>query len=214
MQAIWRHGEHVRPPYARSLRLRRELNRRCPSQRFDSWTCRIALRARPVALRPAQSMQSVGAIRMPDCIGLRGRLAFQHEGFRAAALACLDVRHLPAGCHGSILRHERIGFTFDGGGIAVLDEQPVVSLAAIAITLHAHEHPAAVHALAFHDEFQLTLAQLLLGGCIAFGRPETAVPELDGAAAVFALRDSALEVTVVERVIFYLDRETLVARVR
>ena len=64
------------------------------------------------------------------------------------------------------------------------------------------------------DRGALTLAQLLLGGCIAFRRPETAVPELDGTAAVFALRDSALEVTVVERVIFYLDRETLVARVR
>jgi len=150
---------------------------------------------------------------MPDCIGLRG-CVFKHEGFRAAALACLDIRHPPAGCHGSILRHERIGFTFDGGGIAVLDEQPVVSLAAIAITLHSHEHPTAVHALAFHDEFQLTLAQLLLGGCIALRRPETAVPELDGTSAVFALRDSALEVTVVEGVIFYLDRETLVARVR
>ena len=87
---------------------------------------------------------------MPDCIGLRG-CVFQHEGFRAAALACLDIRHLPAGCHGSILRHESLGFTFEGGGIAVLDEQPVVSLAAIAITLHSHEHPTAVHALAFHD---------------------------------------------------------------
>src|SRR5688572_1063954 len=151
---------------------------------------------------------------MPDCIGLRGRHAFQHEWFRAATLAGLDVRHLPAGCHRSILLHERLGLTFDDGGVALLDEQPVVSLAAIAITLHPHEHPRTVHAVAFHDEFQLTLAQLLLRRCIAFGRPEPAVPELDGAAAVFAIRDSALEVNVVDRVICYLYRETLVARVR
>jgi len=55
-QNIIPYASRVRPPDARSLRLRRELNHRCPSQRSDSWTCRIALRARPVALRPAQSM--------------------------------------------------------------------------------------------------------------------------------------------------------------
>jgi len=36
---------------------RGEIVRACPWRRFDSWTCQIALRVRPVALRPAQSMQ-------------------------------------------------------------------------------------------------------------------------------------------------------------
>ena len=71
-----------------------------------------------------------------------------------------------------------------------------------------------MHALAFHDEFQLALAQLLLGGCIPFRCPETPVPDLDGTAAVLAFWNSALEVTVVERVVFYLDCKALVTRIR
>ena len=48
---------------------------------------------------------------------------------------------------------------------------------------------------------------------IAVGRPEAAVPEHDGAAAILALGDGAFEVAVIERVIFGLDGKPLVAGV-
>jgi len=50
--------EKLRPGAAGGTKVtRREIVRACPWRRFDSWTCQIALRVRPVALRPAQSMQ-------------------------------------------------------------------------------------------------------------------------------------------------------------
>jgi len=50
--------EKLRPGAAGGTKVTRgEIVRACPWRRFDSWTCQIALRVRPVALRPAQSMQ-------------------------------------------------------------------------------------------------------------------------------------------------------------
>ena len=56
---------------------------------------------------------------------------------------------------------------------------------------------------------QFALAQGLRG--IAIRRPEAAVPQHDGAAAVLALGDRAFEVAVIERVILGLDGKALVA---
>ena len=51
----------------------------------------------------------------------------------------------------------------DGVFVAVLDQQPVGTLAAVAVVLHAHQDPAAVQALALEREFQIALRQSLLG---------------------------------------------------
>ena len=50
--------------------------------------------------------------------------------------------------------------------VLVLDRQPVVALAAVAIVLHAHQHPAALQ-LASQDELQLALAQRRLDVVVA-----------------------------------------------
>src|SRR5262249_38909851 len=112
-----------------------------------------------------------------------------------------------------VFGHEYVRLAFDGSYVAMLDEQPVSALAAVAITTHTHEHPASMHALAFHHEFQFALAQLLLGRGLAFRRPQTPIPKLHGAPAVLAVRNRAFEIAIVERVILHLDREPLVARI-
>ena len=43
--------------------------------------------------------------------------------------------------------------------------------------------------------------------------PIAAIPNHDGAAAILALRNGALEVAVVQRMVFDLDREPLVVRI-
>lgn len=52
-----------------------------------------------------------------------------------------------------------------------------------------------------------------LGRYVAFGFPVTAIPKHDGASAIFALRDRAFKVTVVEGMVFDLDRQPLVGRI-
>src|SRR4051812_26397462 len=49
---------------------------------------------------------------------------------------------------------------------------------------------------------------------VAISGPKAEVPEHDGAAAILALRDGALEVPVIERVILGLDGKALVAGVK
>ena len=91
----------------------------------------------------------------------------------------------------------------------MLDQQPVgfLAAAAFAVPFHAHQHPAAVQALAFEDELQVAAPQPLLR--IADRPPIAAVPELHRAAAILALGDGALEVAIVERMILGLHRQPL-----
>ncbi len=96
----------------------------------------------------------------------------------------------------------------------MFDQQPVVSLAAEAISLHAHEDPAPVQAVSGQLEFQLARLQLLRGRGLTLGGPGAAVPQLDGAAAVFSARNGPLEITVVERVILDLDGQAFLRRVQ
>ena len=94
--------------------------------------------------------------------------------------------------------------------VAVLDQQPVGALAAVAIVLHPHQHPAAMQPLALEDEFEVALGERFLGRAPPFGLPVAAVPELDRAAAILALGDGAFEIAIVERMVFDLDRQALV----
>src|SRR5258708_3430284 len=45
------------------------------------------------------------------------------------------------------------------------------------------------------------------------GFPVAAIPKLHGAATILALRNGAFEIAIIERVIFHLHREALVARI-
>ncbi len=90
-----------------------------------------------------------------------------------------------------------------------LDQQPVVALLA-APAAHAHQVPETVQLLAVERERQMALAQALVR--IVLRLPAAAVPDHHRAAAVFALRDGALEFVVVDRVVLDLHGEPLVAR--
>ena len=76
--------------------------------------------------------------------------------------------------------------------VAVLDQQPVGALAAGPVTLHPHQHPAAVQPLAVEREFQIAVRERRLRRRIASGSQIAAVPELHRAAAILALREWCL----------------------
>src|ERR1700704_3817814 len=90
-----------------------------------------------------------------------------------------------------------------------LDEQPV-GLGLAGTAAHADQVPGAPELLAVEREGQMTLLEALMR--IAVRLPDPPIPDHDRAAAVFALRDRALEFVVLDRVILDLDREALLAR--
>ena len=69
--------------------------------------------------------------------------------------------------------------------------------------------PAALELLAVKLEFEMALGEALVR--VADRRPCPPVPDDDGAAAIFALGDRALEVGVFERMVLDCDREPLLA---
>jgi hypothetical protein len=110
------------------------------------------------------------------------------------------------------ISQQPVGIALVRSCITVLDQEPVVAFRlAFAIPAHAHQHPTSVQALAVEREFQVALRQPLVR--VDLGFPIAAVPELHRAGAILALRDRALEVAVVERMILDLDREPLVVRI-
>ena len=60
--------------------------------------------------------------------------------------------------------------------------------------------------LAFQDELQFAFFKRLDRIRVIFGRPVAAIPHLNRAAAVLALGDGPLEITIVERVILDFHR--------
>jgi hypothetical protein len=92
----------------------------------------------------------------------------------------------------------------------MLDEEPVGALAAAAVVAQTHQHPAAVQSLALERELQVAAAQRLLGRLGPLRNPVAAIPKLHGAAPILAGRNRSFEITVIERMILHLDRETLV----
>ena len=151
------------------------------------------------------------SVAFPDRVGGGG--GPDHEGFGGGLPAGGDVGHGAARRDRAVFVGERFAVAVAGGVVAVLDQQPVGALAAGLVVLDADQDPAAVQALAFEAELEVAVGQGLLGGLRAFRGPVAAVPDLDGAAAVLALGDGALEVAVAERVVLDLDGEALVVRV-
>src|SRR5262249_21219149 len=78
------------------------------------------------------------------------------------------------------------------------------------IVFDTHQDPTALEAIALQCEFQTAALESFFRRLIALGGPVTAVPQLYRAAAVLAFGDRALEISVVQRVVFYFDRQALV----
>jgi hypothetical protein len=89
----------------------------------------------------------------------------------------------------------------------------LVALAATTIVFHPHQHPTSMQVLAVELEFQVAGLERSLRRLVAFGHPVSAAPKLNRPAAVLPLGNRALEVAVLERVIFHFDGETLFARI-
>ena len=132
------------------------------------------------------------------------------EGVRGERLV-FPARDLVHGAPGSHGRFEPI----DAGirahvVVLLLDEQPV-HVALALLRLHMHEHPGSFQAMPVQREFQVALAQPLLH--VHKRLPPAFVPQHDGAAAVFALRDGALEGAVVQRMVLHAHGQPLIAGV-
>ena len=90
--------------------------------------------------------------------------------------------------------------------IVALDEKPVLAVG-IPLAAHSHQRPSPLQLVSIENEIELSAVEVG-----AFVRsPPSAIPEHDGAAAVFALRDDPFEVAVFERVILDLNGEVFFA---
>ena len=67
-----------------------------------------------------------------------------------------------------------------------------------------------MHPFTIKHELEVAAGESLFGRSIAPRFPVAAVPELDRAAAVLALRDGPFEIAIIQGVIFDLDREPFV----
>ncbi len=92
----------------------------------------------------------------------------------------------------------------------MLDQEPVGPFSSGAVVAHADQHPAAVQLVAVQREFQIAL---LVSPLRILGFPIAAVPELHRTAAILPLRNGAFEITVIQRMVFDFDRESLVVRI-
>ena len=163
-------------------------------------------------LRAPRGCRLLAAAAIPVAVPHRARRALlvRHEGRRRAAGAERDLLQAAARCDG-LVPQQLFLVALMGEFVAMLDQQPVGSLAAEAVAAHAHQHPAAAQALTFQGEFELALFQSFVG--IALGDPIAAVPQLDRAAAILTFGDRPLEVAIIQRVVLDLDRQPLVVRI-
>jgi hypothetical protein len=98
----------------------------------------------------------------------------------------------------------------------MLDQEPVISVAAAALAVmsHPHQYPAPLQLFARERELQVAFAKGVFGISTIIGGPEAPVPKHDGTAPVLALRDRPFEVPIVEWVILDLHGKSPVARVK
>ena len=73
--------------------------------------------------------------------------------------------------------------------------------------MHAHQMPAATQLLTVERECEMAFSEAFVR--IVFRLPMSAVPDHDGAAAIFALRDRAFEFVVRDRMVLDLNRQAL-----
>ena len=63
---------------------------------------------------------------------------------------------------GAILLEQFFGAAGYGRGVPVLDQQPIGSLAAVAIAAHAHQNPTALQAFSVQGEFEIAAVERIL----------------------------------------------------
>src|SRR3954469_316180 len=142
------------------------------------------------------------------CCGFTG----EHERLGSAAFTGRNLFDGAARSDGPVLIGDRstvLAFV----AVAMLDQEPIVTCAALTVVSHAHNNPAALQLFPSEGEFQLPLSERSFGIAAVLGSPETAVPEHDRATAVLALRDGALEVPVIQRVVLDLCGEAPITRI-
>ena len=95
--------------------------------------------------------------------------------------------------------------------VPLLDQQPVVAPRLLARPwLHPDKRKPALQSLAEKHELEVAILQHLPR--VALRRPLAAIPQHHRAFAI-ARRDHAFEAAILDRVILYLDRQTLVSRI-
>src|ERR1700722_1933209 len=106
---------------------------------------------------------AAAGLRIPHGSGRRSGLFCQHEGLGRTSLAGRDCGHGAARRDGSVFCKKGVMVTGSGVGVSMLDQEPVRTLAAVAVAAHAHEYPAAV------QPFTLELKLEVAGGERALG---------------------------------------------
>ena len=136
------------------------------------------------------------AVRPPDAVAVGGDLFEPAAGGDAARLVGDDPI--------AALRQRR--------RVALLDQQPVLAVAAAMLAGHLHQCPSAMQFLAVEREFEIALG---IGGFrVGIERgPDAAIPDQRGAGAVLPARNDALEPAIFERVVFDMNRQALLARI-
>jgi hypothetical protein len=142
-------------------------------------------------------------------------LAFlKHERLRLSALASSNGLHRAAGRDGDIILIKHgAGACGHDKFVTVLDQEPVCAFGAFPIVGHADGDETAMQPLALKGKLEIALRQRLFGGPCSVRLPITAVPQHDSAAAILTLGNRPFEVTIIERMIFDLDRKPLVTGV-
>lgn len=136
----------------------------------------------------------------------------KHEGTRPAPLTFRDLIHATTrrnGCH--VFFEDRCAVFLDGMIVMMLDQQPICALASFPVVSHPDQHKASMQALTFERELEVALSSEPPAATCYPPAPSTRDP---GAAAILSFRDRALEIAVVERMVFHLDGKALVMRIK
>ena len=124
-----------------------------------------------------------------------------------------DLRQRASRCDGAVFLEQPIRIAGLGIGIPVLDQQPIGPFPAITFAAHPDQDPAASQACTLQREFKIAAVECLLRRSAALGNPITSVPQLNRAAAVLSTGNRALEISIVQRMIFDFDCQALIRRI-
>ena len=124
-----------------------------------------------------------------------------------------DLGQRPPGRHRGVDLGQGVALARHGEVVLFLQQQPVVAFGRLApIALQPDQRPFALQPLAVKDHLDLTLGPGRLQVRL-LRLPGSDVPHLHRAGAIVAVRDRALERSVIQRMILDLDRQPLDRRV-
>ena len=162
---------------------------------------------------PALAFRLLRLVGMPDRIGLRHAPARQHERLRARPLPaaiCSMVR--PEATERSFVRMASPSPGLAHSSRCLISSQLLRLPPSRSCFMRTSTQPPCSLSPA-STNFSSPLRSASVDVLVALGQPEAAIPQHDGAAAILALGDRALEVAVVERMVLDLDGEALVVRI-